>query len=162
VAWAEHWGEQPDPAIARGLAAAGQFAATGALPPDPRQLLHSLEASTPFGESPDYYSPGNAQDCWICADVSIRVLADPGYDPGPAIQYALEPVMAIATQELFGVSQVGSGDQEEAQIIAIMHHPRTAEATTFCQWATGFLHQRPSPAKDDLSTVARSAAALTP
>jgi hypothetical protein len=70
--------------------------------------------------------------------------------------------MAIATQELFGVSQVGSGDQEEAQIIAIMHHPRTAEATTFCQWATGFLHQRPSPAKDDLSTVARSAAALTP
>src|ERR1700722_1157261 len=80
AAWAEHWGAQADPALARGLAAAYQFAVTGAPPPDPRQVLQRLEASTPFGESRDYYSPGNAQDCWICADVSIRVLADPGYD----------------------------------------------------------------------------------
>lgn len=162
MAWAEHRGEQPDPALARGLAAARQFAAAGAPPDDPRQLLHRLEASTPSGEASDYYSPGNAQDCWICADVCIRVLTDPGYDPGPAIEYALEPVVAMATQELFGVSQVGSGDQEEAQVIAIMRHPRTVEAITFCQWAIGFLEERPSPAEADLAAVASSAVALRP
>jgi hypothetical protein len=162
VAWAEHWGQQPGPALAEGLAAAYQFAAAGARPPGPRQLLRRLEASAPFGESPDYYSPGNAQDCWICAAVSIRVLADPGYDPGRAIQYALEPVMAMATQELFGVSQVGSGDQEEAQVIAIMSHPLAAGAIRFCQQASDFLRKRPSPAEDDLAELARTATALTP
>lgn len=162
VAWAKHWGEQPGPALEQGLATAYQFAATGVPPPDPRQLLQRLEASTPFGESPDYYDPGSAQDCWICADVCIRVLADPGYDAGPAIEYALEPVMAMATQELFGVSQIGSGDQEEAQIIAIMGHPRVAKAIRFSGWATDFLYKRPSPTEEDLATVARTAAALTP
>ncbi|MBO0805277.1 MAG: hypothetical protein J2P25_19635 [Nocardiopsaceae bacterium] len=162
VAWAEHQGKQPGPALARGLAAARQFAATGAPPDDPRQLLHSIEAATPSGDAPGYYSPGNAQDCWVCADVCIRVLTDPGYDPGPAIEYALEPVVAMATQELFGVSQVGSGDQEEARVIAIMRHPRTVEAIMFCQWATGFLEERPSPAAADLAAVANSAAALRP
>jgi hypothetical protein len=162
MAWAGHWGEQPDPALAEGLTAAYQFAATGAAPPGPQQLLRRLEASAPFGESRDYYSSGNAQDCWICAAVGIRVLADPGYDAGRAIQYALEPVMAVATQELFGVSQVGSGDQEEAQVIAIMSHPLVTEAIRFCQRASDFLRTRPSPAEDDLAELARTATALTP
>jgi hypothetical protein len=47
-------------------------------------LPHSLEVATPFGEARQYHCPGNAQDCWICADVCIRVLADLGYDAGPA------------------------------------------------------------------------------
>ena len=162
VAWAEHWGAQPDPALAQGLAAAYQLAVTGAPPPDPRQVLQRLEATAPFGESRDYYSPGNAQDCWICAAVSIRVLADPSYDACRAIQYALEPVVAMATQELFGVSQVGSGDQEETQVIAIMSHPRVAEAISFCQRASDFLRERPSPDEEDLAELVRTATALAP
>jgi hypothetical protein len=161
-AWAQHRGEQVNPALAQGLSAAYQLAAAGAQPPDPGQLLHALEISTPPGDSADYYCSGSAQDCWICADVCIRVLVDSGYDPGPAIEYPLEPIMAAATQELFGVSQVGSGDQEEAQIRAIMAHPRVAAAITFCQWATEFLHERPLPTQEDLAAVARNAAALTP
>jgi hypothetical protein len=125
-------------------------------------LLDALENSTPHGHSPDYYSPASAQDCWICADVCIRVLVDPGYDAGPAIEYALEPAVSRATQELFGVSQVGSGDQEEAQITAVMGHARVAEAIGFCRWAADFLGQRLSPTGDDLSLVGRNAAALTP
>jgi hypothetical protein len=162
AAWAERQGGQADPALARGLAAAYQFAVTGAPPSDPRQLLQRLEAPVPFGESRDYYSPTSAQDCWICADVSIRVLADPGYHAGRAIEYALEPVMATAAQELFGVSQVGSGDQEEAQVMAIMSHPRVAEAISFCQRASDFLRQRPSPDEDDLAELVRAATALLP
>lgn len=161
-AWAEHWGEQVDPALQRGLAAAYQLAASGALPDDPAQLLHALENSGPPGQSPDYYSPASAQDCWTCADVCMRVLADPGYDAGPAIEYALDPVVSMATQELFGVSQVGGGDQEEAQIRAVMGHPRVAEAIRFCRWASDFLGERASPTADDLSRVERNAAVLTP
>jgi hypothetical protein len=161
-AWAKHRGAQVNPALPRGLAAARQLAAAGVQPPDPGQLLYGLEVSTPPGDFADHYPPGSAQDCWICADVCMRVLADPGYDAGPAIEYALEPIVTTATQELFGVSQVGSGDQEEAQIRAIVAHPRVAAAITFCRWATDFLHERPSPTEEDLAAVARNAAALTP
>ena len=70
--------------------------------------------------------------------------------------------MAMATQELFGVSQVGSGDEEEAQVIVIMSHPRVAEAISFCQRASDFLRMRPSPDEEDLAELARMATALTP
>lgn len=161
-AWARHWGAQVDPALQRGLAAAYQLAASGAQPHDPAQLLDALEHAGPPGDSADYYSPANAQDCWTCADVCLRVLVDPGYDAGPAIEYALEPAVSTATQELFGVTQVGSGDQEEAQITAVMGHARVAEAIGFCRWATDFLGERPSPTGDELSLVGRTAAALAP
>jgi hypothetical protein len=161
-AWAEHRGEQVDPALARGLAAARQFAAAGAQPPHSGQLLHALALSTPSSDSPDYYPSASAQDCWICADVCMRVLVDPGYDAGPAIEYALEPVVTTATQELLGVSQAGSGDQEEAQVKAVVAHPPVAEAIRFCRWASDYLRERPSPSEDDLAAVVTTAAALTP
>jgi hypothetical protein len=162
-AWARHQGEQIGPSLQRGLSAAHQLAAAGAEPRAPGQLLEALENSAPFAEACVHgYNPGNAQDCWICAGVCMRVLVDPGYDAGPAIEYALEPVMCAATEELFGVSQVGSGDQEEAQIRAIVGHPRVAGAIEFCRWASDFLYQRPSPTGDDLAAVGRAAAALTP
>jgi hypothetical protein len=161
-AWAGHRGEQLDPALAQGLAAAYQLAAAGVAPAEPGQLLAGLEASTPPAGAADYHPPANAQDCWICADVCMRVQADPGYDAGPAIEYALEPVIRTSTEELFGVSQAGSGEQEEAQVRAIMGHPRAAAAIAFCQWAADFLHQRPSPTREDLAAVASAAAALTP
>ena len=161
-AWTEHRGQQVDPALAQGLSAARQFAAAGTQPPHSGQLLHALELSTPPGDSADYYPSAAAQDCWICADVCMRVLVDPGYDAGPAIGYALEPVVATATQALFGVSQVGSGDQEEAQVKAVVAHPRAAQAIRFCRWASDYLHARPSPIEDDLAAVVTTAAALTP
>jgi hypothetical protein len=92
----------------------------------------------------------------------MRVLADPGYDAGPAVEYALEPVMQAVTEERFGVSRVGGGDQEEAEMRAIVAHPRVAGAIGFCRWASDFLYQRPSSGEDDLAAVARAAAALTP
>lgn len=68
----------------------------------------------------------------------------------------------MATQELFGVSQVGSGGQEEDQIIAIMGHSRVAEAIRFSSWTADFMHRRPFPDEEDLAAVARAAGALTP
>lgn len=69
-------------------------------PPHCGQLLHALELSTPPADPADYYRSASAQDCWISADVCLRVLVDPGYDAGPAIGYALEPVVATTTNDL--------------------------------------------------------------
>ena len=66
-------------------------------------MLQTLENATPPGDSPDYYATGNAQDCWICADLCMRVLSEPGFDAGAVIEYALEPVVNAATEELKGV-----------------------------------------------------------
>jgi hypothetical protein len=161
-AWAGHRGEPVDPALRRGLAAAYRFAASGARPAGAGQLLRALENTTPPGDFPNYYAPGNAQDCGICAGVCMRVLAEPGFDAGPVIEYAPEPVVNAATEELTGVSQVGSGDEEEAQVRAIMSHPRVARAAGFCRWAADFLGERPSPGADDLCLLGQNAAALTP
>jgi hypothetical protein len=103
-----------------------------------------------------------AQDCWICADVAIRVLVHDEYAAGPAIEYGLEPVLQRATEELFGVSQVGGGPTENEQTEAIISHPRVSGAVEFLEWATDFLNDRPSPKEDDLELVAQRATVLAP
>jgi hypothetical protein len=161
-AWAEHWGQQQEPALQQGLAAAYQLASTGARPRDAARLLQALADSMPPGEScADGYPTGRAQDCWICADVCMRVLVDPGFDAAPVIWYPLEPVIGMTTEELYGVSQLGS-TAPEAQLRAVVDHPRVAGAVGFCRWASDFLRQRPSPTADDLTAVARNAVALAP
>ena len=136
-AWAAHRGERTEPILREALSAAHAFAVHGATPPP--DLLAALEASTPVGDSPDEVSSTTAQDCWICADIGIRVPLDPGYDAGPATEHALEPVLVAATEELFGVSQLGTSDEEEAQVAAVLQHPKVAAAVEFCRWVTDFL-----------------------
>jgi hypothetical protein len=161
-AWAAHRGERTEPTLREALAAAQQFAVSGTEPASAESLLMALEASTPAGDSPDQVSSTAAQDCWICADITIRVLAEPHYDPGPAIEYALEPVLAAATEQLFGVSQLGASDEEDAQLRSVLRHPKAAAAIEFCRWATDFLRHRPAPTEADLSLVSSRASALAP
>src|SRR5207249_3188730 len=104
-------------------AAARNFGSGEADVSEAATLLAALERSTPPGDSPDAVSSTSAQDCWICADVCIRVLVDETYDAGPAIEYALEPVVSAATQDLYGVSQLGSSEDEDARVQAVLAHP---------------------------------------
>jgi hypothetical protein len=159
-AWAAHRGERTEPILTEALSAAYAFAVRVTTPP--QALLAALEASTPEGDSPDEVPSTAAQDCWICADIGIRVPLDPSYDAGPAIEYALEPVLVAVTEELFGVSQLGTSDEEEAQVAALLRHPKVAAAVEFCRWATDFLQDQPEPNEADLALVSSRAVVLAP
>jgi hypothetical protein len=162
-AWAAHRGAS-ETLLNQSLSIAADFASTGAAPERFAlgRLLEALEASTPPGESPDEFPATNAQDCWICADVCIRVLVDGAYSPGSAIWYALEPVVTEASVRCFGVSQVGSGESEEAYMQVIQRQPVVVAALDYCRWAINFLGQKPSPDADDIALVRMRADALRP
>jgi len=160
-AWAAHRGEQTEPLLRAAMTVAYEFAAHGTEPPRATPLLAELEASTPPGESPDAFSSQSAQDCWICADVSIRILVE-SYDPGPAIWFALEPLISVVSEELYGVSQIGASDEEEEQVRVLLQQRKVAEALEFLRWATEFLQGHSSPTDDDLALVRSRASALSP
>ena len=161
--WAALRGTSVAP-LEQALHGASAFAAHGIAPADDQlaALLRALEDGTPHGESPDAVPSTFAQDCWICADVAVRVLAEPSFDAGACIEYALEPVLQTACERLFGCSQVGGGPDEERQVRAILAHPIVAAATDFVRWAVALLAQRPSPSEDDLSALRSRVEALAP
>jgi hypothetical protein len=159
-AGAAHRNARNDQTLHEALTGAHRFAAFGRELVDREVLLHALEVSAPAGQSPDTVCATAAQDCWICADVAIRVLVQDDYTAGPAIEYALEPALQHASEELFGVSQVGSGPIENEQLEMILAHPSASEAVDFVQWATDYLANRPSPSEDELNLVADRATAL--
>jgi hypothetical protein len=159
-AWAEHTGAGTEPLLRRGQSAAYDFAAHGTRPAGASQLLSDLEAGTPPGESPDEVSSTSAQDCWICADVGVRVFVERDYDAGPAIEYALEPLLGRVSEELFGVTQLGSGPDEEDKLETLLRHPRIEGAFAFVRWATEFLGSEPD--EQSLNTVRSRAVAIAP
>lgn len=158
--WAAHRDAQIEPLLRTALASAYEFAAHGIQPQDADGLLASLEAAMPAGDSPDDVSATSAQDCWICADIGIRVLVDEGYNAAPAIEYALEPVLTAESEALYGVSQVGTSNQEDAQIRRLLQQPKVAAAFEFVQWAIDFLQGQPMPTEGDLALVSSRAAVL--
>jgi RHS repeat-associated protein len=160
--WAAHCGESTDLLLREALEAAYRFAAFGTEPVHADRLLWALEASTPPGDSPDEFSSTAAQDCWFCADICIRVLVDAHYKFGPVIEYALESIAHKATEELFGVSQLGGGDAEEAEMLQVVDHPSVAAALDFLRWAINFLGDHPSPENEDLELLHSRSRVLAP
>lgn len=161
-AWAAHRGEATEPILTEALTVAYGFAAFGTEPTGVKSLLEALELWTPAGDAPDDVSSTFAQDCWICADVATRTLADSNYDSSPAIEYALEPVVTRATEDLFGVSQVGKGADESGRVKAILGHPAVASGIEFCRWATSLLAQQSVPTPNELERLRSGATALAP
>jgi hypothetical protein len=159
--WATRTSAGTEPILSKALDAARSFA-LGAHTQAANQLLQDLERSTPPGESPDEFSTTFAQDCWICADVCIRIMVDPSYKAGPAVEHALEPVVTVVTEELFGVSQLGTQQPTRDSTDAIIAHPRVSTAIAFVQWAFEFLRARPAPRGDDLAQLHSRAAVLAP
>lgn len=157
--WASHFGRNNEELLIRALRTAEAYA-IGTLTKPVSGLLGEVEAATPEGESPDAFSPTFAQDCWICADVALRIYADPEYDAGRALEYALEPVVTRASQELFGVSQIGSGELEDAQTRQMMEHPAVTAGLGFLRWAIKYLSLHENPEHDDLALVQSRAGVL--
>jgi hypothetical protein len=160
--WAAHTRHDNEPLAQRALAAARTFALTGNTHPDAENLLASLEQATPEGESPDEFSSTAAQDCWICVDIGIRVMVDEDYQAGSGIEYALEPVMQSTTERLYGVSQLGSGPDEDAQTEAILNEQDARAALGFCDWAIGLLTERSTLTQADLAELTSRATVLAP
>jgi hypothetical protein len=156
-------GVPAEPILEEVLAAAYVFAVSGREPVNGAGSLRAFEAATaPGGPVDDDGSEIAVQDCWICADVCIRLLVDSEYRPGLAVEYALEPVIQQASERLFGFSQVGEGPDEERQLEAILAESDVSLAVEFIMWATDFLAERPAPSEDDLEMVQQRAVVLAP
>jgi len=141
--WADRTGSDTAQVLRSGQLATYGFVTLGVESTDAIELLSEFEEKAPFGESIDMIPSTTAQDCWICADVGIRVWVSESYDPGPAIEFALEPILGTVTEELFGFTQVGSGPSEEMQIEAVLQDERIVRVLDFMNWATNRLGVEP-------------------
>jgi hypothetical protein len=121
-----------------------------------------METIEPTGDSQISLASTIAQDCWICADVAIRAIADPAYRAGPAIEYALEPVIHHATLRLFGVTQLGSDMNESVRVAAVLAESDVASALEFCDSATRALVGATTVNRELLSDLEKRASALLP
>jgi hypothetical protein len=121
-----------------------------------------MEVATPEGESPDAYSSTAAQDCWICADIAVRVMTRPDYSAGSGIEYALEPLLQAETERVHGVSQLGSGPHENEQMSEVLRQPRIVDALGFCDWAVLAMAERGEVTPADLGDLTARARALSP
>jgi hypothetical protein len=160
--WAAHRGTSAADVLDDALAAARTFATGGGVPMGADALLARVEEATPEGDSPDAYSSTFAQSCWICGDVALRTAIGDGGPPGYAVEYALDPMMITATERLFGVSQLGSGPDEDAGVRAVLAEPDVQAAVDACRTAIAHLAAHPAPTDDDLATVAQQLTALSP
>jgi hypothetical protein len=160
LAWSDRRGGGSESLLRAGQSAAYNFAAFGFEPPDAATLLSEMEAGTPAGDSPDEFSSSTAQDCWICADVGIRVWVIRAYDAAPAVEYALEPILGAVSEDLFGFTQVGSGPDEEGQIERLLQDSRVASAFEFMRWAIGFVGSEPD--EEALRELRLRSAVLSP
>lgn len=160
--WAERRGRTTQPLLGRALATASAFALTGVVADDAAELLVSVEAATPEGDSPDAVSSTPAQDCWICADIAVRVMTQPGYSAGSGIEYALEPLLQAETERVHGVSQLGSGPSENELMDEVLRQPKVVDAFSFCWWAVSVLAERDEVTPAELEQVTRRAGVLSP
>lgn len=138
--------------LGQAFAAGRHFALSGMAHPQAAALLLAVEGGTPSGEaSAEATSPGT-QQIWICADVCLRIQADPEYRPGPAIEFALEPVVSTVSQEMFGVSQPGSEDEAQ-QYALILRDQRVTDAVSGIDHALEHLERTSIPVMADLQRV---------
>lgn len=161
IDWAVAYGILGGEAILRSaLDSARSYSEFGLMPPDAATLLAELEQAVPADDMPGDGLVTVAQDCWICADVGIRILADSHYSAGSAIWYALEPVLHRTSEDLFGVYQVGGGPGQDTKVEAILAQPRVSRAIGFVNWATEFLSEQAAPCGSGLDLVQERARAL--
>lgn len=160
--WADHRGTSAAHVLDEALAAARTVATGGPLDAGAPALLARVEEATPEGDSPDSYSSTFAQDCWICGDVALRTAIGQDGPPGYAIEYALDPIVVTATERLFGVSQLGSGPEEDAGVRAILAEPEVQAAVEATRSAIAHMAAHPAPTDDDLANVIQQLTAISP
>lgn len=160
--WVERRGRDSYPLLERALSAASEFVVTGVAADDAAELVIEMEAATPEGDSPDSFSSTPAQDCWICADIAVRLMTQDDHSAGFSIEYALEPLLQAETERVHGVSQLGSGPHENQQMDEVLRQPRIVAALDFLTWAVGVLGERVGVTVDQFDELTSRARVLSP
>lgn len=160
--WARHRGAGRIDLFEQAAAAVREYVTAATPIAGGEALLGSLEEEVPPGDSPDEFSSTNAQDCWICLDTAVRVTLDLDFEAGPCIEYALEPQFQAVSEHLFGVSQVGSGPEEEEAIETLLDTAEFRAALEFAEWAVAFLAEVDTLSDHDLDSLIDRAVVLQP
>lgn len=160
--WAEHWHRNGERLLELSIELAFEIGRTGRTATNLTEVLRSIESETPPGDSADSTSSTFAQDCWICADVALRVHAEPAFGAGPAIYYAIEPIIQAASERLFGVSSLGAGAEGAAQETILLADVRVARALEFVRSTARMLRDEPQPDTTMIEEIRGGAGVLLP
>lgn len=93
--------------------------ATGDDAPCRQGLLADLEEATPSDQSGGSTFTA-IQNGWICADIAIRIQRDE-FAIEQSAWYLLEPTFQAVSERLFGVTDVGSREQDTKEAEALRH-----------------------------------------
>jgi hypothetical protein len=119
-----------------------------------RSLLEQLAAAAP-AEPTDAAWFTAAQDCWICADTSLRISVE-GYKAADATWFVLEPLFQKVSEDLFGFSQASTEMQDESEEL-VLQNARLVAAIAAVDEAISIFSS--GPITDEL--VSRAASVLT-
>lgn len=110
VAWSRDYGEVAGLSLLEGAIRTAGSGAADSKDPARIELLSQLEAFAPDSHRHSAHFVA-AQACWICVDIALRL---PGgqFQARDGAWYLLEPIFQSVTEELFGLSDVGSQRQE--------------------------------------------------
>lgn len=115
--WSQAVGQEPaNTVLDLAIRSAQRFAMESAREIEP-VVLDAIEAATP-SEPTDSHLFTAAQDCWICVDTAVRASLGE-FDPADSAWYLLEPMFQATSERLFGLADVGSEGQREAELTAL-------------------------------------------
>lgn len=154
------WGGDDDQSglLGEALDVAAAFA-VGVGGPSAEGLLTLVEAAIPVDTS-DVPGFTTAQDCWICADLALRVSLG-AFAVEDAAWYILEPIFQSTSERLFGVSDVGSQAQGHAEA-EVLSDPVVLSAVGAVEGVIELLTSRPSPDVGDLDHITDVLRSLNP
>jgi hypothetical protein len=159
--WAAVHGHQSGSLLDRALSAGFELACTGRTAVDVAGILAELESGTPARESRKSVASATAQDCWVCADVAIRVHVEPAFVPGPVVEYALEPILQAATERLMAnAPRAGADETDPAD--KLLEDAAVRAAVEFMWFAIMRLRGRPEPDERTVEELRLRAVALLP
>jgi len=154
-AWAEVSESQGGLLLEEALEAGRHYAFFGSVVENGNVILSQLEANTPDASesAEDAALITIAQDCWICADIALRIPLE-GYLPGDGAWYVLEPVFQAVSRRLFGVDDVGSEDAELLEP-GVVSDLRLRQAVAACREAVSTLKASRHLTDRDAARIAR-------
>jgi hypothetical protein len=159
-AWAQAGGMEHVPLLKQVIAHGRAYALGGALNESATRLLREMERAAPPGEAIGSVDSTLAQDAWICADASLRVVVQPASHPGDWLEYALNPLIVSVTEDLYGVAQLGSGEDDRDR--AVLGDPRVTAAIERLDWAVSELRGKDAVSERELSDLLEGLKVLVP
>ncbi len=148
-------------ALQRAIDVGFELARTGHSQADLSRTLHLLESIAPDKRlaTPSAVA---AQDCIVCADLAIRLHVEEGFDCGPVIEYALEPVLLSAMHRVATPDLRTTPGDGFAVADALLAEPAVMAAVGFLWFAIVSLSNHPSPSAATIDEIQTRAGVLLP